>query len=423
MKDVCVSFVVTVALRQTDVHWLEAELLRLRQEVFQTVWTQVVGTIEAQALAHAGACPACGGPCVQNGRAPRRVDTLLGPLDLVRTRLRCQGCGAERVPLDAALGLESGLRQTLGVQERALWTATEVSYEKSSRFLAKFIRLAVSRGTIHTLARAEGQRLLAQDAARRQAVFEQGAAPPTPHAHPPVLFIQVDGTGIHNRATRSSMETKVGVVFSHRARVGRRRIALRGKRVVASLEPAERFGEHLWLEAVRQGVEQARQVVFISDGAAWIKQVQATHFPTALYVLDLWHLERAVRTTLGPEHPDIPALLAAAVAGNPDAVVHALRRRLIRAPTAEAQAALRSLIAYVQTNAEGIRNLPRAAVWGSGAVEKQVDILVCRRFKTRGMSWFRPGAAALQRLRVLKANGDWDAYWTTRARELARAAA
>ncbi len=31
MKDVRMSFAVTVALQQTDVHWLEAELLRQRQ--------------------------------------------------------------------------------------------------------------------------------------------------------------------------------------------------------------------------------------------------------------------------------------------------------------------------------------------------------------------------------------------------------
>jgi hypothetical protein len=32
-------------------------------------------------------------------------------------------------------------------------------------------------------------------------------------------------------------------------------------------------------------------------------------------------------------------------------------------------------------------------------------------------------APALQRLRVLKANGNWETYWTTRARELTRIAA
>jgi len=116
-------------------------------------------------------------------------------------------------------------------------------------------------------------------------------------------------------------------------------------------------------------------------------------------------------------------MLHAAVVGQPEEILFRLRRLAIRAPTAEVQAAFRHLIEYVQANAEGIRNLPRAALWGSGAVEKQVDVLVARRLKTRGMSWYRRGAAALQRLRVLKANGDWDRYWAERQQAVARYAA
>lgn len=423
MKDITLSFTVTVALRQTDVHWVEEQLLALRQAAFLRVMEQVVGAIEAEVLARLGPCPSCGGRRVHNGRAPRRLETLLGPLEIQRARLRCLGCGADSCPLDAALGLPPGLQQTLGVRERALWAATEVSYDKSRRFLQKFTGLAVGRMTIHRMAHEEGGRLLAQDAAAREAVFAQGQEAPQATAQPRQLVIQLDGTGVRNRATRSPMESKVAVLFTGAVPVGRRRRALRGRRIVASFETAERFGESVWLEAVRQGVEQAERVVVMGDGAAWIKDLQRTHFPGALYVLDLWHLERQLRATLGAEDPEIPALLAAAGAGEPTGLLAPLRRRWLRASTAERRADLRALIQYVEANAEGIENLPRAGLWGSGPVEKQVDTIVCRRFKTRGMSWYRPGAAALQRLRVLKANGDWDSYWAARRRELAQHAA
>jgi len=51
---------------------------------------------------------------------------------------------------------------------------------------------------------------------------------------------------------------------------------------------------------------------------------------------------------------------------------------------------------------------------GSGVVEKTVDILVARRFKLRGMSWYDTNAAKLLRLRLLKLNGEWDSYWEKR---------
>jgi hypothetical protein len=47
-------------------------------------------------------------------------------------------------------------------------------------------------------------------------------------------------------------------------------------------------------------------------------------------------------------------------------------------------------------------------------MEKAVDLVVCRRFKSRGMSWFRRGVSALLHLKLLRLNGGWDRYWAAR---------
>lgn len=256
MKEIQLSFAITIRVERTDVNWLEAQLLEERERGFQQGLLTVLQQIEGWALAQGAPCGRCGGEWQANGRKCRILGTLLGTVRVERVRLRCAGGGAERYPLDEAVGLAGGTKHTLGVRERALWAATEVSDEKSERFLAKFAGLAVSRGTIHGLAREEGDRLLAQDTAERQAVFGGGQAPPDAERQPGTLFIQVDGTGVHNRATQTSMESTVGVLFSERARVARNRIELVDKRCVASFEAAEAFGETLWLAAVRQGVER-----------------------------------------------------------------------------------------------------------------------------------------------------------------------
>ncbi len=49
---------------------------------------------------------------------------------------------------------------------------------------------------------------------------------------------------------------------------------------------------------------------------------------------------------------------------------------------------------------------------------KTVDITVTRRFKRRGMSWYKRGANPLLMLRLLKLNGEWDTYWQERRKEL-----
>jgi hypothetical protein len=47
-------------------------------------------------------------------------------------------------------------------------------------------------------------------------------------------------------------------------------------------------------------------------------------------------------------------------------------------------------------------------------MEKGVDLTICRRFKLRGMSWYRRGVSHLLRLRILRLNGTWARYWAER---------
>lgn len=77
------------------------------------------------------------------------------------------------------------------------------------------------------------------------------------------------------------------------------------------------------------------------------------------------------------------------------------------------------LAEYVMNNAEWIRNIPEVEGYGSDPVEKTVDITVSRRFKKRGMSWVWQRVNPMLELRLLKLNGEWDAYWHQRKEELA----
>jgi len=54
-----------------------------------------------------------------------------------------------------------------------------------------------------------------------------------------------------------------------------------------------------------------------------------------------------------------------------------------RDPTLKAK--LLELINYVSNNRDGIENASRVDFYGSGPIEKAVDITICRRFEKRGM--------------------------------------
>ena len=65
-------------------------------------------------------------------------------------------------------------------------------------------------------------------------------------------------------------------------------------------------------------------------------------------------------------------------------------------------------------NRQGIANYRIVPLASSGPMEKAVDLVVCRRFKSRGMSWFRQGVSHLLHLKLLRLNGSWDRYWAER---------
>jgi len=294
MQEIALSLTVRITLRQTAVHWLEAELLEQRTELFRRALHGVVAQIEAAVVAEAR-CPICGGPLRCNGRVPRVLETLLGRLEYARQRLRCPGCAGDVYPLDQALGLLPGSGSTLGVRERALWAATEVSYATAAAFLAKFTGLAASHGSIHRWAQEEGQELERREVVAQEAVFgphPTRAAPPG--SAPARLCVQIDGTMVHYR-DGGAMECKLGIVYSQRAEISRQRIALLDKRRYASFDDAATFGERFWLHCAAAGAAPAPQIVFVSDGAPWIHTLQRAYFPGALVILDPWHLERWLR--------------------------------------------------------------------------------------------------------------------------------
>lgn len=290
----------------------------------------------------------------------------------------------------------------------ALWAAVEVSYEKAAKFLKKFTGLEVSRQKFYEMALEEGRRIESWEERKREQVFGKGeSVEGRPEKVPKELYIQVDGTGVNDRSGGEWMEGKVGASFSRRVEVSKGRVWLLDKRTYASIEERETFGEKFYLDCVRQGVREAEKVYFASDGAAWIRKLKEDYFPEALGVLDIWHLERELKRVLGAERGDeVAALKELALRGEAEEMV----RRLVEESretndTGDAQRIMETAH-DVMANLDWIENIAKVDGYGSGAVEKTVDITVSSRFKRRGMSWYRESANPLLKLRRLKLNRE-----------------
>lgn len=406
----------------SDVGSLERTVSAALAEVGTALWRALVTQLEASLPAPA-ACEGCGGAVKANGRAPRRLVTLTGEVELRRRRYRCAGCGTETVPLDAALGLEPRVQHTLGVRERGLWLVTEMSYAKAAETAGELRGWSIGRSELHRWVAEEGATLEAARAAETEALLG---------AHPDrrprlrrggTAWVSVDGTMVHDRASGTELEVKIGLVFDGARRTGRSRRALTGRTLDAGTETWTGFAERFTALCTGLGVYEADRICFVSDGAASIRWIRERSFPDAIELLDWYHLVEALRRAIGDERPDrLEAALGLAEPGDATGLAELLAGWAYEEAGADLARSdkLVAVWGYVANNRRAIENYAIVPLASSGPMEKAVDIVVARRFKARGMSWFRRGVSALVRLRLLRLNGTWQRYWSGRFAALLR---
>jgi hypothetical protein len=407
---------VHLATDHADIGSLERTVSAALAEVGVALWRELARRLEAS-LPVPVACEGCGAPVKANGRAPRRLVTLAGEVELRRRRYRCTACGTETVPLDLALGLEPRIQHTLGVRERGLWLVTEMSYARAAETAGELRGWSIGRTELHRWVAEEGAALEAARAAETEALLG---------AHPDrrprlrrggTAWVSVDGTMVHGRATGTELEVKIGLVFDGARRTGRNRRALTGRTLDAGTETWTGFAERFTALCTRLGVYEADRICFVSDGAASIRWIRERSFPDAIELLDWYHLVEALRRAIGDERPDrLEAALGLAEPGDATGLAELLAGWAFEEAGSDLARSdkLVAVWGYVTNNRRAIENYAIVPMASSGPMEKAVDIVVARRFQARGMSWLRRGVSALVRLRLLRLNGTWQRYWSGR---------
>lgn len=399
-----------------DIGSLERAVSAGLADVARQLWAELISRLERSLVVGRGHV-GCGGIVKANGRAARRIVTLAGEVGLSRRRYRCGACGTEIVPLDELLGLAPRAQHTLGVRERALWLVTELSYAKAARTLDELRAIGVSHGQVHGWVQEEGARIEAGVAARTEALLGAHPERTSSGAMPGDVWVSADGTMVNDRHSGTHMEVKLGLVFTGTERTGKDRHRLLDRHLVGATGSWTTFAERFTAACAAMGVYEAERILFVSDGAAAIRWIRERSFPEAIELLDWYHLTEQLRFGIGRQHEAVlSTALGAAGPGDVEALLAILRShaRALEVDDPEQALRCRGVIGYVTNNRRGIANYRIVPLASSGPMEKGVDITICRRFKTRGMSWFRRGVSHLLHLKLLRLNGTWDRYWAER---------
>jgi len=250
---------------------------------------------------------ACGARMQSRGVREKELRTILGPLTLRRTMFQCPDCGATRLPGDEALNVADtsfspGLRRMMS---RAGGNAT---FKEAAEDLRIYAGVAVGAKDVERTAEAAGAAMERWARAERDALLADEEWKQV-EKDIPVLYVCMDGTGVPVTKTESAgrkgkqpdgsaktREAKLGCVFTQTT-TDEDGFAVRdpdSTTFTGAIENAEEFGTRIYAEALRRGLERARKVVVLGDGAEWIRNIVELHFTGATQIVDLYHARERV---------------------------------------------------------------------------------------------------------------------------------
>jgi hypothetical protein len=386
------------------------------------------------------ACP-CGQQAQYHQLRTKPVLTALGPAQVSRPYYWCPDCHAGQFPTDVELDI-ANTAFSPGVRRMQALVGQDAPFEHGRERMRVLAGLEVTAKSVERTAEAVG----ADIAQREQAEIHKALQLDLPvvAGEPiPILYVQMDETGVPvvkketvGRQGKTEGQpprtrgAKLGCVFTQTT-WDKKGYPIRdpdSTTYTGAIETAEDFGKRLYQEAWKRGWSRALIGVVMGDGAEWIWNLAALHFPGAIFIVDLYHARQHLWQVARRLYPNDEAKRRAWMKvhqrlldkGKIEKLVGALRA--IQSSDSEVAEKVRTEADYFERNAERMRycKFRRQHLFvGSGVIEAGCKTVIASRFKSSGMFWTVRGANAILALRCSLLNGRFEDYWEGRRAAIA----
>ncbi len=393
-----------------DLGALEQAVRAKMQELGQGLLQRLV---QRQPNGYEGSCMPCncGGSKRFVGHRAKDVNTLFGWIKVRRAYYHCRHCGDSLVPYDIDSGLGPG-QLSPGLAKACCLLAVDDSFEQTSRKIEQLFGQKVSPNTIDRLTHQVGAVLL-QQADQELIDFQSNRHIPKAQITPKRLYIAADGTTVHE--IDGWHESKIGVIYLENERKQRESC------YVGRFDNSKIFGWHLWLQACRYGLREADEVVFLGDGAPWIRNERHRHFGRATFIIDWYHASEHIwdcgKVLFGEGSKATEKWVEKRESwlwdGRTRKLLNDLQKQQ-KQHRGRKRKELAGLHGYIRDNEQEMRyDVFRAKGYdiGSGAVEGACKHVVGKRLKQSGMIWNRTGSSAILALRIAWLNAKWEQLW------------
>lgn len=402
----------------------------------------------------------CGEQAHYYDTRPKKLLTVLGPVEFERAYYVCPQCRQGQSPRDCELDVE-GTEFSPGVRRMMAVVGSETSFEQGREQLHLLAGLKVAAKAVERQSEAIGQHVAAreQEQIRRTKKLD---LPKVCAPEAPVFYIEMDGTGVP--VVKAEREGRVGKVEGQPAHTREAKLGCiftqtttdkegwpvrdeDSTSYVGAIETAEDFGLRMYTEAWRRGWSRAKKKVVIGDGAdpgasptghlvslisravrrcsgQWIWNVAERHFPGAIYIVDLYHARQhlwELSAKLFPnDKPGRERWMACCLKQLDGGKIEAIVKTLCELQPANSELAkvVSNEAEYFQRNAEKMRYptfRAQGLFVGSGVIEAGCKTVVGARLKRSGMFWTVRGANAMIALRCCRLSGQFEDYWESRS--------
>lgn len=389
---------------------IEESLREITREIGRKGYGKILTLLDEKKHGVVSACQ-CGSTGKRVSRRDAKVLSVFGWVSYLRSYYQDDACEHRWHPLDECEGLRAGQATPMMSSLLALSGVT-VSFEEARSQIKQYLGVEVSANTI----REETQKIGERQALREEKWISQSQdisylqkreQAPVEMEH---FYGSIDGA--FALVEKEWQEVKTVCWYQAKSRYGEDLLHAQDIAYYSSLKNAEDFGELLWGTGVHHRADQARKLIFVCDGAAWIWKQVEKFFPNAVQIVDWYHasqyLHAVANSLLLPEGEQKSWLIE---------MERALWNGEIETIIKECQTLVKEigepakrLISYYENNCERMRYAlfrEKNYLIGSGTVESACKQIVTMRLKRPGASWTEYGAKMVAKARTAWLSGQW----------------
>ncbi len=306
--------------------------------------------------------------------------------------------------------------------EIAFWEQNQPSFQKAAQIIERVLQIKISSNNVLKITEYIGKLVFSYNYKQALDIWNNRAnIDMTAETIKDTLYIQADGAAINTRIEDENgstwKENKLGIFFSESDMYRRKDKSniINHKEFVSYIGSVDTFRILVFAKAIELKYWEYKNIVFISDGATWIRNMMNELFPDAIQILDKFHLiENIYQYGKFIFNDDIKKvenfkdkIIGYCYSNEYNLIVKELKKyKEIKLPQT-----ICNLPVYLENNKDKIDySKYEYNGWfvGSGAIESSNKTVAQLRLKQAGMRWSVDGANYIITLRCMWESDNWN---------------